>query len=341
MPLFHLTQASPLLPMVTALRRRGIHIEDDLERARIPVKLLHQAYAPIPKRTHFWQFLDAVSAQEGLETIGFLLGDPLDLDMTGPWGRNLLRSVTLFDALTKASRTIRHFAQGNSIAIRREGGRAVISIVNEDPVLCRAADHSGLKLLLTLVGLVADPGWLPVRATLRTGRAEAVEALPIFADCDLTFAGPGASLEIPEDYLTRPLPQRQGQPNAGGMQLFQLPEDGRISSKLQLVLATFLPHYGPLPVEEAAEILGVSRTTLFRQLALEGETYRNLIEKIRYSAACQLLAAPSRSVKEVSYALGYGEPNNFTRAFLRIAGMSPTEFRRRAEHSLPVRAGAS
>ena len=340
MPVFHLTQASTLLPVVTALTRRGIRIEDDLRRARIPAKLLRQAYAPIPKRTHFWQFLDAISAQEGMETIGFLLGDPLDLEMTGPWGRNLLRSVTLFDALNKASRTIRHFAQGNSIAVRRDGDRASISIVNEDPVMCRAADHTGMKFLLTLVEMVADPGWQPARATLRTGRLEAVEALPVFSNCDLTFSGTGASLEIPEDYLSRLLPPRRDGADTGGMQLFQLPEDGRVSSKLKLVLATFLPHYGPLPVEEAAEILGISRTTLFRQLTVEGESYRNLIDKVRYSAACQLLTAPSLSVKEISYALGYGEPNNFTRAFHRVAGIPPGEYRRRSAEMERVLPGA-
>ena len=324
---FHLTQASSLLPIVTAMRKRGHPIAPHLDRARIPQRLLHSAYAPIPKRTHFWQFLDGVSAGEGLETIGFLLGDPLDLSLTGPWGQNLLRSASLFEALTKASRSIRHFAQGNSIHLRRHAGKVTLHIENEDPVRSCAADHSGLKLLLTLAELVADPGWKPTRASLRTERVGPVEAMPVFEKCELLFSQSGASLEIPEEYLSRPMPVFSGEASGSAMQLFQLPEDDRISSKLQIVLATFLPYYGPLPAEEAADILGVSRTTMFRQLALEGESYRHLVERVRYSAARQLLATSGLSVKEISYTLGYQNPNNFTRAFLRIAGTSPTDFR--------------
>lgn len=337
---FHLTQASSLLPMVTVMRNHGFPIENHLARARIPLRLLHSAYAPIPKRTHFWQFLDGVSASEGLETIGFLLGDPLDLSLTGPWGRNLLRSASLFEALNRASRSIRHFAQGNSIHLHRHEGKATIRIENIDPVKSRTADHTGLKLLITLAELVADPGWKPKKATLRTECVGLVEAMPSFGDCDLRFSQHDASLEIPEEYLSRPMPTFYEEHGGAGTQLFQLPEDGKIASKLQMVLATFLPYYGPLPVEEAADILGVSRTTMFRQLTVEGESYRNLVEKVRYSAARQLLASPVASVKEISHALGYQNPNNFTRAFQRIAGVPPTEFRRKCAEVERVMPGA-
>lgn len=329
MQFLHLTQASSLLPIVTALQERGVGIDGHLEKARIPRSLLHSAYAPIPKRTHYWQFLDSVFAEEGLETIGFLLGDQLDFMLLGPWGKSLLRSASLFEALTKISRSIRHFAQGNSLQIIRHEGTATIRLENEDPVRSRAAEHAGLKLMLSLVGMVADAGWKPGRATLRTERVAAVEGLPDFEKCDLVFSQTGASLEIPEEYLSRPFPMQADQ-NGAGLRIFQLPDDGKISSKLHMILATFLPHYGPLPVEEAASILGVSRTTMFRQLTLEGESYRNLVERVRYSAARQLLAGREMSVKEISHTLGYQNPNNFTRAFQRVAGVSPTDFRRQS-----------
>ena len=43
--------------------------------------------------------------------------------------------------------------------------------------------------------------------------------------------------------------------------------------------------------------------------------------------AKELLADPARSVSEVAYALGYQYPQYFSRAFKRIVGYSPNEYR--------------
>jgi AraC-like DNA-binding protein len=43
--------------------------------------------------------------------------------------------------------------------------------------------------------------------------------------------------------------------------------------------------------------------------------------------AAHLLADPKRQIIDVAYAAGYSDPSNFSRAFRRIAGLSPTEYR--------------
>lgn len=43
--------------------------------------------------------------------------------------------------------------------------------------------------------------------------------------------------------------------------------------------------------------------------------------------AKELLADPARSVGEVAYVLGYQYPQYFSRAFKRIVGYSPHEYR--------------
>jgi hypothetical protein len=44
-------------------------------------------------------------------------------------------------------------------------------------------------------------------------------------------------------------------------------------------------------------------------------------------AAKELLADPNKSVSDVAYALGYQYPQYFSKAFKRIIGCSPNEYR--------------
>ncbi len=46
--------------------------------------------------------------------------------------------------------------------------------------------------------------------------------------------------------------------------------------------------------------------------------------------ACSYLRQDGRSVTEVTFLLGFADTSNFTRAFKRWTGVSPTEFRQRA-----------
>ena len=77
-----------------------------------------------------------------------------------------------------------------------------------------------------------------------------------------------------------------------------------------------------------AEMLGVSRRTLLRGLKDEGITYQRLVERVRFDAARRMLKDESTSLKEIAFELGYSGTNNFGRAFLRLSGMTPLEYRR-------------
>ena len=77
----------------------------------------------------------------------------------------------------------------------------------------------------------------------------------------------------------------------------------------------------------AAEIAGTSVRTLQRGLANSDLSYSRLIKEARFEAALQLLGDPDMKTIDVAYATGYEEPSNFARAFQRLAGVSPQEYR--------------
>jgi AraC-like DNA-binding protein len=78
---------------------------------------------------------------------------------------------------------------------------------------------------------------------------------------------------------------------------------------------------------------GIPVRTLQRKLRNDGITYRELVDEVRFDAACRLLRQPQNNVKEVARAIGYQDPSNFTRAFQRWAGVSPSEYQRQQAKS--------
>jgi AraC-like DNA-binding protein len=81
-------------------------------------------------------------------------------------------------------------------------------------------------------------------------------------------------------------------------------------------------------VEKVAEIFGMHRLTLYRRLQAYGTTYESLLDNRRRSLAESMLRRNTVSVAEIADALGYGTPANFTRAFRRWTGSTPSAWRR-------------
>ena len=77
-----------------------------------------------------------------------------------------------------------------------------------------------------------------------------------------------------------------------------------------------------------ARRLGVGIRALQRRVAAEGITLRTLIEEARSSSARALLSDVRLSVDEVAALLGYADERAFRRAFKRLAGQSPAQYRR-------------
>jgi AraC-like DNA-binding protein len=98
-------------------------------------------------------------------------------------------------------------------------------------------------------------------------------------------------------------------------------------------------------VEEYAEKLECSVRTLTRaSLAITGRSAKQLVDERIALEAKRLLATSDRPVAEVGRALGFDEPTNFGRFFMREVGQTPGGFRASAhvvpESELPVQRSA-
>ena len=76
-----------------------------------------------------------------------------------------------------------------------------------------------------------------------------------------------------------------------------------------------------------AELLGISPRTLQRRLADEGTSYSEVVQRVRYNIAAEMLRDSHMRVIDVANALGYEDASNFSRFFRRVASITPRHYR--------------
>jgi AraC-like DNA-binding protein len=87
---------------------------------------------------------------------------------------------------------------------------------------------------------------------------------------------------------------------------------------------------GDSSMEHTAAMLGIHRRTLDRRLQEHGVQYGTLLESVKHDVAQQLLRDTDLQVQKIADALHFSSAANFATAFRRWAGMTPSEYRRRA-----------
>jgi AraC-like DNA-binding protein len=83
--------------------------------------------------------------------------------------------------------------------------------------------------------------------------------------------------------------------------------------------------------DEVARLLSMHHRTLNRRLKAEGTTFQQLLDEVRFEAACQLLDTARIPITEIAVSLGYAETSAFSRAFRRWSGATPLERRQRSQ----------
>ncbi|MBA55540.1 MAG: hypothetical protein CMK89_13890 [Pseudomonadales bacterium] len=103
-------------------------------------------------------------------------------------------------------------------------------------------------------------------------------------------------------------------------------QQDKLSAKVQLAILEQLPS-GNVKETDIASELGLSSRTMQRRLLEEGVNFQGLLQTARQKLADQYIRDEKLSISEIAYLLGFSEQANFTRAFKRWTGRSPTQYR--------------
>lgn len=88
-------------------------------------------------------------------------------------------------------------------------------------------------------------------------------------------------------------------------------------------------------LEEAAEMAGMSISTFSRNFqTVTGNKFVQFVNRVRIGQACGMIYATDERISAICYKAGFQNLANFNRQFLKMKGMTPTEYRRVARREL-------
>lgn len=103
-------------------------------------------------------------------------------------------------------------------------------------------------------------------------------------------------------------------------------------SLTQQVLTYCMVHYrSDLTLDKVAQALFLRKSQVTRIFQRLDMSFRDYLNQLRIHAACRLLIQSNMSVTDIVYESGFNNQGTFNRLFLKICGITPSEYR--AQHA--------
>jgi AraC-like DNA-binding protein len=244
-------------------------------------------------------------------------------------GQLVRHAATVRDALRYAAVYHHLNSQGGAVFVREHGATAELGYViyHRGVIGTRQIYDAVLATLVNFMRELCAPAWVPNEVLL--AHAPPADAGPYRAlfRCPVRFDAELNTLRFPSTWLDRPVPGadaaelRRLEAEANARAQPELVE--KLRRSLRVLLLTRVASG-----DAVADLLAMHRRTLNRRLQEQGTTFREVLEDVRFEAACQLLDSTALPLDDIADALGYGGASAFTRAFRRRTGTPPGQWRR-------------
>jgi AraC-like DNA-binding protein len=306
----------------STFERLGFNAKKIQERSGIPVWQYGNPDDLVPYH-HVLQILDLGAKTIGDSSFGLIASEHNSMKL-GTFGKVIARSASVYDACRNSVRLIK---QLNSSA------NYWLSNVPGGVLFCRNSP-SGWQMeqyvLGQMVGLVQmshDFNWRPSYAYLSASQRNDLNGTRLFKNTKFYVGHAFTAIFIPNFVLSATIdsvPHSIRSPLEKNLR--KNPVELDLAGSVSKIVESMLPH-GNAGIETICEIIGISKRTLQRELAKENVIFRELVGRSRYKMACELLVESRLTLIEIAHEIGYASDTQFVRAFVNLAGVTPSVFR--------------
>ena len=327
-------RGSAYLPFVLFMDDIGASVGSSTAEALLPAMVRQDPEALIPIHLAHG-FLERSAKAAGLADLGFVVGQHMHVDSLGTFGRSLLRSLTLHDALGKIRAKFSLYSSAERVWWSQRGENVYLfhAYASQTGPGSRVARQCVLLLLRDLVRLAAGPAWQPDQLLSPDAALDAEAMRKAFQGADVRqseFVG----IVFPSRFLSLPWNWSRILSLGGGEREDTAFESsapaGDFAGSVKQVISALMKQ-GQCHLGQTARAAGMHPRALQRRLSETGEEYSDLLAEVRFERALRLIYDPNVKIIDVAGELGYSDSANFTRAFRQWTGVSPSDFRRLRE----------
>jgi len=329
-----------LRPLLSGLMTLGYDPIPFLYTRGIHSKMLLDPDATVPMSVCVGLLAEGVRAT-GDDNLGLHVAEHAELGSFDVHFYAMVSSPTLGAAFERVCRYQRLIHETSQVRLEKSGDCALLSHCLPGGM---AAPRQTAELLLAAwvrAGRVATrTRWNPAEVRFAHRAPHDSREHQRFFGAPLRFATAENALVLPAALLD--LPCRRTDPSLLSLldryaaDRLGVPRAATFADRARAALSEELQE-GNVTAQGLAARLSVSIRTLHRFLAVEGTSYRRLVDQLRLDIAARHLIDDRMSVAEVAFLVGFSEISAFHRAFKRWTGRTPMGFRAEARMHPPSR----
>lgn len=322
-----LTRCQFLMPFADIHSEIGGPTEALLQKFRLPVALEEKLdhYIPILRAI---QFAEAAQRSQGISDLGFLASQRLQFCHLSERLRRIIHSSpTLLVALQQTCRHGQSEDTNLNMWLEFHDGHLRVCTKLLGTAGLQHLEHSQWLQNLFMIQIVrqfAGPGWVPATVGFEARYVPGHEPQAFWSNTRFLSAQDASWIDVPVAYLS--LPPLGHEPPPGPSAEEEGPPVSDLIGMLQMMLPSYLDETIP-SISEIAEMANISVRSFQRKLASVALTYSDLVDGVRFENAKKLLRDTDAKIIDVALSLGYSEPASFTRAFRRLSGVAPRQYR--------------
>jgi AraC-like DNA-binding protein len=331
--------------VLAGFRRLGLPLAKLCAAAGMTPEELMDPDARIPTAVH-WALWREAERLSGDPSLGFHTAEAIPMTaLGGPIGQLAAVSETGLDAVRLVARYGRLISDGFHIELHEDETTVTLElrlagiVAGIEDASARHSYESFFAVLWRMSReMFAEPP-TPTRVSFRHSPPPDVAAYERFFGCPVVFSAPAYRIQTPRRLLEQPT--IASQPRAATRLQDLLESELRTRGAdftvavAEQIRAALEQHERPTPASIARR-LAIGQRTLQRRLREEGSSFSKIFEREQRDLAVALLRHGSRVI-DVAYAVGFGDATNFSKAFRRWTGASPSAYRARAVKREPGR----
>jgi AraC-like DNA-binding protein len=327
-----LVRAGALSPVFRLLKQIGAPLQPLMLQSKLPDSVLDEPEALISLYQAF-SFFNLAARREGIAQLGLLASQQAQMADFGLLGKILSQSLTGYDLLhTLATLIPTIYSSGAQVWLTQSDDRVWINQKHTCPANQGSQQIYYYCCLLYLRIIQSNLGteWVPMDLYFQAERLQELSEMNGLTATRVRFNQPNNAISFSKSLVHRPI-RSQTNPSLNSQDMYKQLQETAPASDLVESMRQYIRFHlqsGSVHIEEVAAAAGISTRSLQRRLLETGLSYSSLVDQVRFELAVEWLKDPTVQLVDIAFELGYTTPANFTRAFQRWAGVSPSKFRR-------------